>query len=280
MAYGIFIISGLAVGILYALGGVGLIVLYRATGVLNFAYGAIGALGVMAAWQLLQWGYPEWLSWLCCLAIATVSSVGYGRFVGPRLAHREPIVKAVATLGFALCILGLMEIIWIDNPRKLALVLDSISFNVAGLRVNGTRLLALGCGLLLTFGTGFVLARTRVGLMMRAIAVNRDVAAVLGTPIRKVETLAWGVSGFFAGITGMLFGSLVRLDPTVLTFLVIPIIATTVVGRLNSIPVTFLAGLFMGACESLIILAPPLAPFRSATPFVIAIMALLFLQRG
>jgi branched-chain amino acid transport system permease protein len=106
------------------------------------------------------------------------------------------------------------------------------------------------------------------------------VAAVLGTPIRKVETLAWGVSGFFAGITGMLFGSLVRLDPTVLTFLVIPIIATTVVGRLNSIPVTFLAGLFMGACESLIILAPPLAPFRSATPFVIAVAALLFLQRG
>ena len=62
--YGLFIASGLAVGALYALGGVGLVLLNRATGILNFAYGALGALGAMLAWQAMQWGAPEPLVWL------------------------------------------------------------------------------------------------------------------------------------------------------------------------------------------------------------------------
>jgi branched-chain amino acid transport system permease protein len=127
---------------------------------------------------------------------------------------------------------------------------------------------------------GVFLARTRVGLMMRALADNRQVASVLGTPILKVETTAWGISGALAGFTGLLFGDLVRLDPTVLTFIVIPIIATTVVGRLTSIPVTFVAGLLIGVIESMLALSKLLAPFRVAAPFVVAIVALMWLQRG
>ena len=278
--YGLFLVSGLSVGVLYALGGVGLVVLNRATGVLNFAYGAIGALGAMTGWQLMTLGYGELVAWIASIAIGVGLSVGFGAFVGPGLSHREPIVKAVATLGFALCILGVMNLLWIDNPRKLALAFDKSSFDIVGMRVTGTRILALAAGFAMTIGTALFLARTRMGLMMRTVAVDREIAAILGTPIRKVEMLAWGLSGAFAGFTGMLFGDLVRLDPIVLTFLVIPIIATTVVGRLQSIPVTFAAGLFIGVAESMMTLFKPLAPYRAATPFIIAILALMWLQRG
>jgi branched-chain amino acid transport system permease protein len=279
-AYGLFLASGLAVGALYALGGVGLVLLNRATGVLNFAYGAIGALGAMTAWQLLQWKYPEPVAWLACLAIGIILSTGYGVLVAPGLAHREPVVKAAATLGFGIALLGAMNLLWVVNPRKLTLALDGVALSGFGLRVTGTRALALISGVLITIGMSLFLVKTRMGLMMRVLAEDRQLAAVLGTPIRRVETFAWGISGALAGLTGMLFGDLVRLDPAVLTFLVIPIIATTIVGRLTSIRVTFLAGLAIGIIESMLTLYKPLAPFRVASPFLVAILALMWLQRG
>jgi branched-chain amino acid transport system permease protein len=278
--YWLFLISGLAVGALYALGGVGLVMLNRATGVLNFAYGAIGAIGAMTAWQIMDWGYPEPLAWAASIGLGLALSLGFGRFIAPGLAHREPIVKAVATLGFAIALLGLMNLLWIITPRKLALTPDGWSVAILGLRVTGTRLLALGVGIVLTVAMGLFLTGTRLGLMMRALADNRQIAAVLGTPILRVETFAWGLSGAFAGFTGLLFGDLVRLDPAVLTFMVIPIIATTVIGRLASIPSTFVGGLVIGMIESLLALYPALAPFRVATPFVVAIAMLMWLQRG
>jgi branched-chain amino acid transport system permease protein len=278
--YGLFIISGLAVGSLYALGGVGLVLLNRATGVLNFAYGAMGALGAMTAWQVLQWGYPEPFAWIACIAASTALSIGYGSLIGPGLAHREPVVKAVATLGFGIAILGAMNLLWLVNPRKLTLALDGVAVSIFGLRVTGTRLLAFAAGILMTAGMGLFLARTRLGLMMRALADNREIASILGTPIRKVEIAAWGVSGVLAGFTGLMFGDLVRLDPAVLTFMVIPVVATTVVGRLTSIRTTFLAGLAIGVIESLLTLYKPLAPFRVASPFIVAILTMMWLQRG
>ena len=140
---GLFFVSGLAVGSLYALGGIGLVVLYRATGVLNFANGAAGAAGAMTAWQLGQWDVWPPIAWLSCILVALVISLTYGRFIAPLLAWREPVVKAVATLGFALIILGLVSFIWIDDPRGLTLPTDKIGVRILGLRVTVTRLIVI-----------------------------------------------------------------------------------------------------------------------------------------
>src|SRR5512138_1075313 len=94
-----YLVLGLALGGVFAMSGVGLVVLYRATGVLNLAYGAIGAMGAMVAWQLGQWGWPEAVGWAAAILVAILLSAVYGRFIAPRLAWREPVVKAVATLG-------------------------------------------------------------------------------------------------------------------------------------------------------------------------------------
>ncbi|NBB47828.1 branched-chain amino acid ABC transporter permease [Rhizobium sp. CRIBSB] len=279
-AYGMFLVSGLAVGALYALGGVGLVILNRATGVLNFAYGAIGAVGAMTAWQVLEWHLPEPLAWAAAIGVSLALSLAFGLLVAPQLAHREPVIKAVATLGFALCLLGLMNLVWMVTSRKLGLFSDSLGLSIIGVRINGTRLIALAGGVIATVAMGIYLSKTRTGLLMRALADNRDVAAILGVPVRRVEAIAWGISGVLAGFTGLLFGGLVRLDPAVLTFLVIPVIATTIIGRLKSIPVTFVAGLLIGVTESMLTLVKPLAPFRVAAPFVIATLALMWLQRG
>lgn len=277
---GLFFVSGLAVGSLYALGGIGMVVLYRATGVLNFANGAAGAAGVMLAWQLGQWGVWAPLTWLACILLALVISLTYGRLIAPRLAWREPVVKAVATLGFALIVLGVVSFLWIDDPRTFSLPTDKVGVYILGLRVTVTRLITFLASVGIVIGIYFYLSRTVVGLQMRALANDRDLSALIGIPILKVETIAWGISGVIAGFTGLMFGDLIRLEPTVITFMVIPSVAAAVCGRLDNLALVLIGGLSMGVIESLLTLSPTLKGVRPIAPFVIAAIVLIWYQRG
>ena len=277
---GMFITAGLAVGSLYALGGIGMVVLFRASGVLNFSSGAAGAAGAMVAWQGMQWGWWPPLTWAACLAVALVLTLFYGRFIAPLLAWRETVVKAVATLGFALILLGLVAYLWPDDPRSITLPTDDIAIKLMGLRVTGTRLMAFAASLLIAGGIYLFLARTEVGLQMRAVANDRDLSALLGIPILKVETIAWGIAGLLAGFTGLMFADLIRLEPVVITFMVIPSIAAALAGRLDNLVLVLLGGLSMGVIESMLTLSPLLKGVRPIAPFVIAALVLLYNQRG
>ena len=277
---GLFVTSGLAVGSLYALGGIGIVVLYRASGVLNFSSGAAGAAGAMTAWQLVQWGWWPPLSWLACIAVSLVLTLAYGRLIAPLLAWRETVVKAVATLGFALILLGLVAYLWPDDPRSIELPTDAVSITLMKMKVTGTRLMAFAASLLIAGGIHLFLGRTEVGLQMRAVANDRDLSALLGIPILKVETIAWGISGLLAGFTGLMFADLIRLEPVVLTFMVIPSIAAALSGRLDSLLLVLVGGLSMGVIESMLTLSPLLKGVRPIAPFVIAALVLLYNQRG
>lgn len=277
---GLFFVSGLAVGSLYALGGIGLVVLYRATGVLNFANGAAGAAGAMTAWQLGQWAVWPPIAWLSCILVALFISLAYGRFIAPLLAWREPVVKAVATLGFALIILGLVSFIWIDDPRSLTLPTDKIGVRILGLRVTVTRLIVIVTSIALVIGIWAYLKYTAVGLQMRSLANDRDLSALIGIPILRVETIAWALSGVIAGFTGLMFGDLIRLEPTVITFMVIPSIAAAICGRLEHLLLVLIGGLSMGVIESLLTLSPLLKGVRPVAPFATAALVLLWYQRS
>lgn len=277
---GLFLVSGVAVGSLYSLGGIGLVVLYRATGVLNFAGGAVGALGVMLAWQLGQWGWPGPVRWLAAILAATGLSLVYGRLVAPKLAWRDPVVKAVATLGFALVVLGITAFLWEDDVRKFSLPTDAMAVTILGLRVTVTRLIVVIAAIVIVSGIWAYLEYTRTGLQMRALANNRDLSAMLGVPVLRVETLAWALAGVIAGFTGLMFGDLVRLEPTIITFLVIPCIAAAVCGRLDNLFLVLVGGLSIGVIESLLTLSATFKSVRPLAPFVIAAIVLLWMQRN
>jgi branched-chain amino acid transport system permease protein len=277
---GMFIASGLAVGSLYALGGIGLVVLYRASGVLNLSSGAAGAAGAMVGWQIAQWGAWPPVVWASVVLTALALTLGYGRFIAPQLAWRDTTVKSVATLGYALIILGLVAYIWPDDPRTLVLPTDALGVKFLGLRVTATRLIALATCLGTALGLWLFLTRTEVGLKMRAVANNRDLSALLGLPILKVEFVAWTIAGLLAGFTGLMFANLIRLEPVVLTFMVIPSIAAALVGRLENTAHVLIGGLSMGVIESMLTLSPMLKGVRPIAPFVIAALVLLYSQRA
>jgi branched-chain amino acid transport system permease protein len=269
-----FIVSGLALGGVYALSGVGLVVLYRATGVLYLAFGA---------WSLLtRAGTPGWVGWLVCVAVAAAVTLGYGLLFGPALAKRDPLVKAVATIGLTLILYGLMDLLWTTSggqARSLTLPTDNGGFTVGTVQVTWTQVIALGAGVVLTVVTSAFLRYTKLGTAMRAMANDREITATLGVPVRRVEAAAWLGCGVLAGIAGLLLADLVALDATTLTFLVISSLAAVLVAQLRSIPVTFAAAILVGLLHDLLTPIVALTNYRDMTPFVIAVIALLVMSR-
>ncbi|MGH9213554.1 MAG: branched-chain amino acid ABC transporter permease [Acidimicrobiales bacterium] len=272
-----FLVLGFALGGVFAMSGVGLVVLYRATGVLNLAYGAIGATGALITWQILDAGWaPDWVAYSACIAFGGVATLLYGVVFGPPFAARDPLVKATATLGLLLILLGSMQWIWGPDPHGITLPTSRWNYEVAGARVSGTQILGVVFALAVTTGTAVVLRVTKVGTAMRALANDREITATLGVPVRRVEAAAWLGSGLVCGGAGLLLSNLVGLDIVGLTFLVIPALAAALIGQLRSLWVTLVAGFLIGIVQSGLTAFSDVAEYRNLTPFVLAIVALLW----
>ncbi len=279
-----FIVSGLALGGVYALSGVGLVVLYRATGVLYLAFGAVGAMGAFLAWQVQQDGWPGWASWIVCILFGGVVTLGYGLIFGPALAGRGPLVQAVSTLGLALVLFGIMDLVWTSSggqSRSISFPTDSGGFMVGQVQVDWTSVIALAAGVVITAGTGAFLRFSKLGTAMRAMANDREITATLGVPVRRVEASAWLGCGLLAGLAGILLADLAALDDTTLTFtVVISALAAALIAQLRSITVTFIAAIVIGLVHDLITPITQLTNYQDMTPFVLAAIALLVMSRG
>lgn len=270
-----FLVAGLGVGIVYALSGVGLVVLYRASGVLNFAFGATGAAGAYCAWSVLAQTRSLPLALAVAVVVSALISMAYGKWFAPRLADHDATIGSVGTIGFALLVMGLVNFLWGDKVRRLPFPTDSIGFEIFEVRVTGTRIIGLCLGVIMVGGISLMMARTRLGLWMRGVASERQLSALLGVKVLNVDLAAWGISGACAGVCGLLLANIVRLDATFLTFLVIPAVAAAVVGRMNSLPRTLVGGLVIGCIESVATIWGGFSVFRSATPFLVALAVLL-----
>jgi branched-chain amino acid transport system permease protein len=276
-----YVTTGMALGALYALSGVGILVLFRATGVLNLAYGATGALGVFVSWEFSQMrGVALGPALLVCLLITAGIALVWGALVGPWLAAREPAVKATATLAVALACLGTCNWYWNDKGRTLRLPTDEYRMVVADVQISATQLSALCLAIGTTALASGLLRVTTTGTMMRALANDRQLAALLGVRVRRVEILAWLVSGVLAGVTAILLADLTVLSAGSLTFMVIPALAAAVIGRLRSLWATLLGGIGIGVAEAMLTRYSQLAELRSAVPFIAAIAVQLWLVRG
>ena len=278
-----FLVTGLSLGGVYALSGVGMVVLYRATGVLNLAFGAVGAMGALIAWQLINHaGWNEWLAYLLAVLFGGFLTLVYGMVFGPALAKRDPLVKATATLGLTLILLGVMDLLWTSSggaSRSISFPTDNDTFTIAGILVEWTNVIALLLGLIITVATAAFLRFTKLGTAMRAMANDREITATLGVPVRRVEAAAWFGCGLLSGLAGILLADLVALDATTLTFLVLSSLAATLIARLRSIPITFVAALVIGTVDALITPIQSITNYRDMTPFVFAAAALLLANR-
>ena len=273
-----YLVIGLALGGVYAMSGLGLVVLYRTTGVLNLFYGAVGAIGSLVAWELVnEHGWNNWLSFVVAILLGGLLTLLYGWILGPPLADRDPLVKAAASLGFALILLGIMQWYWTADVRSLALPTTRWQYTNGWLRINVTQAIGIVFPIVVALVTVVFLNRSKVGTAMRALADDRDNTALLGVPVRKVEAFAWFGSGIVFGISGLLLASLVSMEIAALTFtLPIAALAAALIGRIESLWVTVIAGFVIGLLQSEMNAFRSLAEYRNTVPFVSAIIVLIW----
>ena len=279
-----YVVFGLALGGAYALSGVGIVVLYQTTGVLNVAFGAVGAAGALIAyWMIHHTSLNQWLAYLTCVLFGGVVNVAYGSFLGPAFAKRDPLVKMMGTLALALILLGIMG--WRAPAggafvRFMTLPTSTHRWTIWGASVSLTQILALVLAFVLTVGTTLFLRRTSLGTAYRAVANDREITATLGVPVRRVEATAWFGSGLVCGMSVLLLADLyTSLDYVALTFLVISSLAAALIGRLRSLWATLAGGLVVGLVQGILTPFGRVTEYRAATPFVLSIIALLWLSR-
>ncbi|MEU3840028.1 ATP-binding cassette domain-containing protein [Streptomyces sp. NPDC028635] len=264
-------LAGLSVGSAAALTGIGLIVTYRATGVLNFAHGAIA---MVCAYGLRQcvvvWGWPLWLGAVVTLVVlAPAIGVLLERFVFRPLAvlGGDPARTLVASIGVFVLLVGGAVLLWGQGARDDAPQL--VSADPWG---------QLAVALLLAAGVSAVIRWTRFGRELRAVVDDRQLAVLGGIDADRVAAAGWAFGAFTAGLTGALLAPYVRLDPYGLPLLVMEVVAVAVAARMRSLPVAVVVALGIGVAQSQLTRlhpsgwAQPLLQAVGANLFVVALL--------
>jgi branched-chain amino acid transport system permease protein len=245
------LVFALPTAAIYALAATGLVVVYTTTGVFNFAQGAIGMLAAFVYWQLkVDWGYPTWVSVvLTVFVFAPVFGIVLERVIMRHLAGKDLVVQLMVTVGLLLGFIGVANTIWDPNAGHSVPAFFGIDgFKIAGVVLTWHRLIALMVALALVIGLRFLLYTTRAGIAMRAVVDNRGLAALNGVPASRVSMLAWALGSTLAALAGVLIANVTDMSAggSLTLATLVPAFAAAAVGRMRSLPLTYLGALLLG----------------------------------
>jgi branched-chain amino acid transport system permease protein len=283
----IFTIGGLATASIYAITASGLTLTYATTGIFNWSHGAIGMLAAFAYWQMhVGWGWNALLSLaICLLVLAPVLGVILEAGVMRRLEGTSEAAKLVVTLALALGMVAIAQ--WIWNPqtfRTLTPLYAGDTLVLGPIRISYNDLIVLGVALVVALALRLLLYRTRMGVTMRASVDDRKLTVLNGASSVRSARSAWVVGCVLAALAGILVAPTVSLSATALTLLIVDAYAASVIGRLRSIPMTFVGALILGLAVSYSVAYLPqnsyIQGFEGAVPAIILFAALLLLPQS
>jgi branched-chain amino acid transport system permease protein len=245
-------IAGVVTGAIYAVASSGLVVTYTTSGVFNFAHGAIGMFMAFTYWELrVHRGWPAPIALVVVLLIlAPLLGAVIERLLIRNLDRRNVATSLVITIGLMVMFIGLAQSIWKPEVRDLRGFFAPHGFRMGGIFVTWHQVITLVLALTVAGFLWALLTRTRVGVAMRAVVDDRNLAALTGASPARVSQLAWAVGASLAALGGILIAPLIQLDVLILTILVINAYAAAMVGRLRSLPFTFLGALALGLAEA------------------------------
>lgn len=244
------IIAGLATGCAYALLALSLVVVYRCSKHVNFAQGEMATLSAYGAFAMLQAGLPYWAAFVGALALSFLGGAAVERLIVGRLKTASPLATVATFIGLFMAIHSLTGYFWGHDVRDFPSPFPDISL-MGGL-ISGQQL-----GVMLT--TAFLLAVlwaffrfTRVGLAVRAAAMNPDSAQLSGISTLRMFSMGWGIAAMLGAVAALLLAPVLYLDPTMMSGVLIYGFAAAVLGGLNSVPGAVVGGLVLGVLENLL----------------------------
>ncbi|WIG58416.1 MAG: branched-chain amino acid ABC transporter, permease protein LivH [Ktedonobacterales bacterium] len=251
-------LAGGVTGSLYGLLAVGIVLIYRTTGVLNFAYGAIAAVCACFMYVLLTGPRLNfWLALPLALIFAVALGIALERLFARPVLNAPVFTKAIATLALALVLQTVAQQIWpqLAQPEHFPSPFEGHATRIGGLYISAIGVTVLGVTAVVMVALALFLNRTRLGIAMRATADNQPVARLMGVPVGLVFPLVWALSAVVAALTGILFASQQAvIDVQFMDPLLILAFVAAVLGGLESLPGALLGGLIVGLTDSLLAL--------------------------
>jgi branched-chain amino acid transport system permease protein len=285
----VYAISGLTTAGIYAITASGLTLTYVTTGVFNFAHGATGAFAAFFYWQLRYgWGLPTLLSFAITLFIfAPAVALFLERAVMRRLEGTSDATKLVVTVAVLVATVGLVQTIWDPDKFRTTHELFGKKFTLGGIDIPYNDVTVLVLAALVAIGLRIMLYRTRLGVAMRAAVDDRSLAVLNGSRPNRASQASWIIGTQLASLAGILVAPKLNLSALPLTLLIVNAYAASMIGRLRSLPMTFVGALVVGLANDLVVGYLPkiktgaqyLSGVRDVTPVFVLFLAVLLLKQ-
>jgi len=278
--------GGLLAGVMYALVALGFVLIYKASGVFNFAQGAMVFFAALTFVSLVERGWGMWLALVVTLAVMVLLGVLTERVVLRPLVNQPPITLFMATIGLTFVLEGLSQLIWGSQPHGLELGIPDVPMEWLSQRWNVNisqfDLFAAGVAGVLVAVLAVFFHKTRIGRALRAVADDHQAALAVGIPLQHIWAIVWAVAGFVALVAGLMWGVRNGVQYA-LTFVALKALPVLILGGFESIAGAIVGGLIIGATEK--VAEVYIGPFfgggiESWFAYVVALLFLLFRPEG
>jgi branched-chain amino acid transport system permease protein len=281
------LIGGLLSGIMYALVAIGFVLIYKASGVFNFAQGAMVFFAALTCVGMVdKWGVPMWMAIPLTIVVMVALGLAIEKVVLRPLVNQPEITLFMATIGLAFFIEGLAQLLWGSQVHKLELPIEDVPlpylmehFNIIVSQFDVTA--AAICAILVT-ALALLFSKTKVGRALRAVADDHQAALAVGIPLQRIWAIVWSVAGLVALVAGLLWGARNGVQ-FALTFIALKALPVLILGGFTSVPGAIVGGLIIGASEKLaeVYLGPLVGGgIEGWFPYVLALLFLLVRPEG
>ena len=240
------VVGGLADGAVFASLALALVLIYRSTGVLNFAQGEMATFTTFIAWSLMNHGLAFWAAFPVVLVIAFAGGVAIERTIIRPVEHASVVTVVIVTLGLALLLNGLMYVIWGGADRAFNGGFSSRTIKVAGAHISIQYVGIIGVLIVLVLVLGAFFRFTKLGLALRAAATNPAESRLVGIRVGWMLALGWGIAAVLGAVSGMMVAPLQFLGPNMMQTVLLYAFAAAVLGGLDSPIGAVVGGLLLG----------------------------------
>lgn len=244
--------DGIVIGALYALVGLGVVIVFRTTNVLNFAQGAIAATAAYTAATLIaENGLPYPVAVAVALVVGALTGVALGALLAYVLPRTTPLEKSVVTLGFSLTLGWANRMLFTDQPQVIPRVFN-IQIHIGDAVIGGHGIFVIAVAAVALGATFWLLERTRLGLAMRSLSQDETTARMYGVSVGRVTIATWGIASALGALSGVLVGSFIQVDHSIMTTILIQSFAALVLGGFGSTGGAIAGGLLLGIASSFV----------------------------
>src|SRR5207249_5181611 len=236
------LLGGVATGLMYSLVALGFVLIFKASGVFNFAQGVMVLFAALTLVGLLERGAPVVVALVLTAAVMVALAFAIERLVLRPLVNQAHIILFMATIGLNFFLEGFGEMVWGANVKKLDVGIPDTSFKVAGILMNRLELTAALTAAVLVSVLAVFFQKTRIGRALRAVADDHEAALSIGIPLKTIWVVVWSVSGLVALVAGIMWGakSGVQFSLSLIALKALPVL---ILGGFTSVPGAIAGGL-------------------------------------